>query len=294
MSTARLTPRGETRLYLVFSNFSTISDVIRAGLVVLTPRGYEFTSIGYQTFFQALTLDDATVEGPPPGTVSPDIMRLHAYLIAGPQFTDFLVGNFTTLFRYRMVKSIPVTVSPQGGPVIEATAVSGINMCVLDRDDATVLPGSRVAVAYIFEPDENGKTEARAVARWFEGTVVHVGPAHSILVDFPAAGIKGPERCIVDLHEDEVVAGERGLAFIRKNPDTILLREEILFVDPGAPWRTDLRAVLYSDQTASMRRFLDDYDGLAPVLGIKPLSFRPTPSSFTIREYVDGLDRAAH
>jgi len=73
-----------------------------------------------------------------------------------------------------------------------------------------------------------------------------------------------------------------------------LLREEILFVDPGAPWRTDLRAVLYSDQTASMRRFLDDYDGLAPVLGIKPLSFRPTPSSFTIREYVDGLDRAAH
>lgn len=287
MSALKLTPLGSDRLFALLTAYATIPEALDAGTVADGADGFEFTKAGYLKVFEAFL--DFSMVGVQNYSVrsTPPVAALHEAIAAGSSFQAFLQSHRAVFARYGLVEALP-DVRPRT-PVGELTSPSGASICAVPSSELTFVPGGKIAVAYVNEPDAWGRVRPATEAQWFEGTVACVGPGPTLVVDFPATGGKAAERCLVNYLEDEVVTGPTALSFTRRHPGSILLAAGVV-VNKIPP--TSMAAcswVLYSNQTADVGTFTADYDSEANALGVAPLLRRPRAGGVSVREWVHSL-----
>ena len=287
MAALCLTDVGNDRLFALLTQYKTIPEAVNVGVVADGVDGFEFTKAGYLKVFEAF-LDFSTtgVQGHSARATAP-IAALHEAISTGTSFQAFLQSHRAVFVRYCLVEVAP-DVRPRT-PTGEVTAPSGASICAVPSSELVFVPGGKIAVAYVNEPDAWGRMRPPTEAQWFEGTVACVGPGPTLVVDFPPTGGKPAERCLVNYLEDEVVTGPTALSFTRRHPGSILMAAGVVVNKIAPASMSACSWVLYSNQRADVAVFAADYDSEAAYLGITPLLRRPKAGGVSVREWVDAI-----
>lgn len=268
---------GRTKFRVALCAFQDVDDAKRKGYVVETtkPVALELTEAGYRHVFYTLVrpLNTGTIY-----TLPPEMSAVAVALETSPRFANFLSANWAPLNATGIVEMRSESGIQEGPlPTDRTVAIgsAGGTFMVPPAIEFSKTPGTSVAVAWLPDPAPGVDSTPGAAATWYHGTISGPGPSRtSVIGSFK----DGPN--LVDFDADEVAVGTTASEFVRRYTDAIQFSEGALSSAPGC------RAILYSNQHASMATFVEDYNSVAAELGLWPLS-GPVSARCSVRHYVD-------